>query len=254
MTPSAVEPGLPPDPLAVRLDRFEGPLDLLLHLIRRQDLDIFDIPIARITHQFLDVVRGMERLELERAGEFVEMAATLIRIKAQMLFPRQVDDEEEDPRAELVRRLLEYEHFREAASLLEGAERERGRFHAKGYLEVRRAPPLSDAPLETEWGEVWEAVHALAARLAEPEPGYTVHGRRVRMEEKIDYILSALSEGSRVEFAELVAPWGTKMHAVISLLACLELTKRSSLRLRQQAPFHPLWVYRQREREEPDAA
>jgi segregation and condensation protein A len=232
------------DPFLVGLDRYQGPLDLLLHLIRKQDIDIFDIPIARITHQFLAAVKAMERLELERAGEFLEMAATLIRIKAQMLFPRREEEEPDDPRAELVRRLLEYEHFREAAEELEAAERERSRHHCRGFVPPRAAPPLSDAPLETEWGEVWAAVLALAERLEEPEPGYRVQTPLVRMDEKIDYVMDVLDHEARVEFARLVAPWGTRMHAVISLLACLELSKRSALALRQSAPFSPLWVMR----------
>src|SRR5688572_25749292 len=97
------------DPLVIQLEQFHGPLDLLLHLIRKQDIDIFDIPIARITQQFLDVIGDMGRMELERAGEFIEMAATLVRIKAQLLFPRREEEEADDPRADLVRRLLEYE-------------------------------------------------------------------------------------------------------------------------------------------------
>ena len=104
----------------VELERFHGPLDLLLHLIRQQDIDIFDIPIARITEQFLRAIEGVEALGLDRAGEFLEMAATLVRIKAQMLLPRRTDEAGEfvDPRAELVQRLLEYEHFREVAARL----------------------------------------------------------------------------------------------------------------------------------------
>lgn len=232
----------------MHLDRFEGPLDLLLHLIRTQDIDVFDIPIARITHQFLEAVRDVERLGLERAGEFLEMAATLIRIKAQMLFPRRGDEEEDDdPRAELVRRLLEYEHFRAAAELLSVSERERGRFHARGWVEPRAAPPLADAPLETGWEEVWEAVRELARRLEPAEPGYRIESRPVRLEEKVEYIMSVLAQAKRVEFGSLVAPWGTRMHAVISLLACLELAKQSALRLRQASPFAPVWIYRRRE-------
>ncbi|MEX2584664.1 MAG: ScpA family protein [Gemmatimonadota bacterium] len=245
-----VPPGT--DPLLVDLDQFHGPLDLLLHLIRKQDIDIFDIPIARITQQFLDVIGEMGRLELERAGEFIEMAATLVRIKAQMLFPRRDDEESDDPRADLVRRLLEYEHFREVARALERAERDRLRFHPKGFVEARPRPSLADAPLETEWDELWEAVLALAERLDEPEPSYQVQGRLVRIDEKIEQVLRMLSEQQRVEFAALVAPWGTRMHAVMSLLACLELAKRSTLRLRQASPFAPLWLYRREE--EPDAA
>lgn len=245
----------PPEPqqldlFQVELERFQGPLDLLLHLIRNQDIDIFDIPIARITQQFLAAIRTVDRLELERAGEFLEMASILVRIKAQMLFPRRGEEgEEEDPRAELVRRLLEYEHFREAAGLLVEAERERARMWSRGYVEVRPAAPLSSVPLETEWDELWDAVLRLGAREAEPEAGYRFQGRPVRIEEKIELVLGALRESRRVEFAALVSPWGTRMHAVVSLLACLELAKRSQVLVRQAAPFAPLWVYRRRREE-----
>jgi segregation and condensation protein A len=232
-------------PFEIDLERFSGPLDLLLHLIRNQDVDIFDIPIARITQQFLDAIRGLERWELERAGEFLEMAATLVRIKAQMLFPRRADDEEgDDPRADLVRRLLEYEHFREAARLLERAERDRSRLFARGFVEVRPAPRLADLPLETEWDEVWSAAVRMGERLDAVEPVHTVRGREVRMEDKMDEISSALQRTRRVEFAQLVAPWGTRIHAVASLLACLEMAKRSMVRIRQGAPFASLWIYR----------
>jgi len=231
------------DPLLVSLDRFQGPLDLLLHLIRKQDIDIFDIPISRITEQFLAVIAEVERLELERAGEFLEMAATLIRIKAQLLFPRRVEEEEDDPRVDLVRRLLEYEHFREVAGVLVQAERERARFFPKGYVAVRPMRPRTDTPLETEWSEVWEAARQLAERRAEPEPVYRVSGRVVKMDQQIEHILHALRDVSRVEFGDLVSPWSTRMHAVISLLACLELTKRHELKLRQTTPFAKLWIY-----------
>ena len=235
------------DPLIISLDRFEGPLDLLLHLIRKQDIDIFDIPIARITEQFLRAIEGVERLELERAGEFVEMAATLVRIKAQLLFPRRGDEEEEDPRAELVRRLLEYEHFREAADLMERAERDRARYFRKGYLPPRPRVQPEAVPLETGWDDLWDAMLELVNRLTEPEPGYRFSGRPVRMEEKIEYIMERLRSLSRVEFEALVAPFGTRIHAVMSLLACLELAKRSELNLRQASPFAPLWIYRRGE-------
>jgi segregation and condensation protein A len=240
------------DPLLVTLDQFQGPLDLLLHLIRKQDIDIFDIPIARITKQFLQVIGEMDRLELEKAGEFIEMAATLVRIKAQLLFPRRdTEVEADDPRADLVRRLLEYEHFREVARALETAERDRFRYHTRGYVEPRPKPLVTEAPLETEWSEVWAALTGLIERLSIPEPVHRVAGRPVRMEEKIDQILELLRERTGFEFSTLVAPWGTRMHAVMSLLACLELAKRSTLRLRQATPFAPLWLYR---REKADAA
>ena len=135
MSPSAPVVDTKPrgiEPFQVTLERFEGPLDLLLHLIRSQDIDIFDIPIARITGQFVGaLVDGLEAMPIERAGEFLEMAATLVRIKAQLLLPRpEQPDWEEDPRAELVRRLLEYEHFQDVVHVLEGAEAQRGRHFA----------------------------------------------------------------------------------------------------------------------------
>lgn len=236
------------DPLVVHLDQFQGPLDLLLHLIRKQDLDIFDIPIARVTQQFLDAITEVDRIELERAGEFIEMAATLVRIKAQLLFPRSDEEEYEDPRADLVRRLLEYEHFREVARALDAAERSRIQRFPKGFVIERPRPSVADAPLETEWDEVWNALQVLVSRLQHSEePGYRFAGRPVRIDEKIDHVLATLETRPKVEFATLVAPWGTRMHAVMSLLACLELAKRSFLRLRQAAPFSPLWIYRKEE-------
>jgi segregation and condensation protein A len=140
----------------VELDRFQGPLDLLLHLIREQDIDIFDIPIAQITDQFLRAVSLVDQLGLDRAGEFLEMAATLVRIKAQMLLPRRTDalGELEDPRAELVRRLLEYEHFREASLRLAASESDRGRRYARGFVPPRSSPPPS-LELQCTWDEVW---------------------------------------------------------------------------------------------------
>lgn len=233
------------DPYAVELERFQGPLDLLLHLIRKQEIDIFDIPISRITEQFLAAIAGAGQLELERAGEFLEMAATLVRIKAQMLFPRREEEEEDhDPRVDLVRRLLEWEHFREVAALLDRAERARARYRPRGYVEERPTPRAVEAPLQTEWSEVWQAALRLADRLREQEPGYRVAGHPVRIEEKMDLVLAALRHAARVEFTALVAPWGTRMHAVASLLACLELAGRNSVRLGQSGPFTSLWVYR----------
>ncbi|HEX6368005.1 MAG TPA: segregation/condensation protein A [Longimicrobium sp.] len=238
-------------PFDIDLDRFHGPLDLLLHLIRNQDIDIFDIPISKITQQFLEAIRNLQRLELERAGEFLEMAATLVRIKAQMLFPRRGDEDEgEDPRADLVRRLLEYEHFREAARLLERAERERSRIYARGFVPARPAPRLADLPLETTWDEVQTALGALIERLNAPETVHHVRGREIRIDDKIHEILAALQLARRVEFADIVAPWGTRLHAVASLLACLELAKRSMVRVRQSSPFAALWIYRAKQERE----
>jgi segregation and condensation protein A len=232
--------------LVVEIDRFQGPLDLLLHLIRTQDIDVFDIPIARITEQFLQAIKTLEADDLDGAGEFLEMAATLIRIKAQMLLPRLLEDDEEDPRAELVRRLLEYEQIREISLRLRTAEAERERRFAKGYIPVRPKVDLSDVPLETTWQEVFEA----ALRITLPPPrnvDHRVTQRPVTMEEKAVLILESLRESTRVQFSKLLAGFKERSHGVMTFLAGLELTRRRLLFLRQAKPFAELWMYRREE-------
>ncbi|MEX0890622.1 MAG: segregation/condensation protein A [Gemmatimonadota bacterium] len=244
------------DAFVVELDRFQGPLDLLLHLIREQDIDIFDIPIAQITQQFLRAMAGIERLGLDRAGEFLETAALLVRIKAQMLMPRRGDLEGalHDPRAELVRRLLEYEHFREASLRLQEAEVRQARHFRRGYVPPRTAPPpVTD--LEVSWEELFAAALDLAER-TRPLPDHAVAQRAVPIEEKIALIARTLGQLQRVEFRALVAPFGNKPHGVATLLAGLELAKRRQLAMRQRAPFTDLWLYRRKDEpvDEADAA
>jgi segregation and condensation protein A len=239
------EPGDELDaPFVVELERFEGPLDLLLHLIREQDIDIFDIPIARVTEQFLRAIEGIEALGLDRAGEFLEMAAMLIRIKVQLLLPRrgEPDEELEDPRAQLVRRLLEYEHFRDAADRLEHAEADRSRHYGRGYVPPRSGPGVAAQELDLDWGEVWDALYELVERTRPPE-SHHVHGRLVTLEEKVELILETLGRLSRIEFQELLRDHPDRLHAVATLLASLELARRREVALRQSEPFAPLWLY-----------
>ena len=229
--------------LVVEVERFQGPLDLLLHLIRTQDIDILDIPIHSITDQFLQAIHGLAADDLDGAGEFLEMAATLVRIKAQMLLPRPVEDEDEDPRAELVRRLLEYEQIREVTDRMRVSEAERARRFGKGYVPVRPKKPAVELPLETSWDEVYEA--ALGVELPVPrDRTHRVTPRTVSMEEKAVLILDALKHGSRVEFTRLIRGFRERMHGVMTLLAGLELTRRRLLVLRQTRPFADLWIYR----------
>ncbi len=241
------------DLLVVELDRFHGPLDLLLHLIRQQDLDIFKIPIARITDQFLAAIEGIEAEQLEGAGEFLEMAATLIRIKAQMLLPRHEGGADEDPRAELVRRLLEYELVREVANRLRRAESERARRFGKGFVPARPRPAWADTPLETTWTDVFQAALAVEAPEAE-EHRYPLGARPASMEEKIRLITRKLAEDARIEFSRLLKGFEEKMHAVLTLLAGLEMSRRRELSLRQVAPFSELWLYRRTDDDEPPSA
>ena len=243
----------------VELERFQGPLDLLLHLIRQQDIDIFDIPISQITAQFLGAVAAVhEQLGLDRAGEFLETAATLIRIKAQMLLPRRISEsgELEDPRAELVRRLLEYEHFREAAHRLFEAESDRARHFARGYVPPRKeVQTIVVEELTVTWDELFEA----ALNVIEKEKMIVEHRvapRAVPIEEKIGLIVQALNRVTQIEFTRLVAPFHDKLHTVVTFMAGLELAKRRQLAMRQHEPFATLWFLRRNEEEEtsPDEA
>lgn len=232
--------------LVVEIERFQGPLDLLLHLIRTQDIDIFDIPIASITDQFLEASKGLAAADLDGAGEFLEMAAALIHIKAQMLLPRPVEDEDDDPRAELVRRLLEYEQIREVSERLRAAEADRGRKRGKGYVPPRPRKPITEIPLETTWEDVFEA--ALKVEMPVPqEREHRVTTRKVTMEEKSILILDALKRSTRIEFTRLLSGFKERSHGVMTFLAGLELTRRRLLFLRQTRPFSELWIYRREE-------
>jgi len=230
------------DFLVIDIERFQGPLDLLLHLIRTQDIDVFEIPIARITRQFLIAIEGIKAEDLDNAGEFVEMAAGLIHIKAQMLLPRHGETEDEDPRAELVRRLLEYEQIRDVSQRLASAEAERARRFGKGFLEPRPRQPMEETPLKT----TWEEVYAAALLVEPPEPRIRTHivtTRPVAMEDKMNLILSALARVRRIEFSRLVRPFKSRTHSVMTLLAGLELTRRRRVKLRQVEMFSELWMY-----------
>jgi segregation and condensation protein A len=238
------------DHFVVDLDRFQGPLDLLLHLIRSQDIDIFDIPIAEITAQFVTAIHDVKRhLSLERAGEFLEMAATLVRIKAQMLLPRRDDLlEDEDPRSELVRRLLEYELFREVAYALSNAEAERALHRGKGYVAPRPPPSASELPLVLSLEDFLEVAESLPAPPVRRPHRAPV--RPVTVDEKIDLWFDALKRKARVTFDWFAQRWKTRPHAVMSFLACLELAKRGRVLLRQERHFGTLWIYRGEDNED----
>lgn len=247
---SEPDPGTAGGILVVDTDTFQGPLDLLLHLVRTQDVDIFDIPIASITQQFLEAIEGVAARGIDEAGEFLEMAATLVRIKARLLLPLPPgEDEDEDPRAELVRRLLEYEQVREIAQRFRTAENDRRRRFAKGYVPLRPKPALSSAPLATTWDDL----HAAALGVEPPEKRGVerrLGARPVAMRGKVDLILQTLRRVRRIEFRSLVAPWKKRMHGVMTLLAGLELGRRQVVSLRQRKPFSPLWMYPGREMKE----
>jgi segregation and condensation protein A len=237
---------IPPEALSVFLEAFEGPLDLLLYLIRKHSLDILDIPMADLTRQYMEYVEMMRTTQLELAAEYLLMAAVLIEIKSRMLLPRPRKEDEaepDDPRAELVRRLLEYERMKKAAHLLaEVPVAGRDFSLVEVYLEevAERLPDVHVVDLS----EAWRAILARAK--------LTKHHRITREELSVrahmSRILKTLSTGTFVEFSELFEPERGAPVVVVSFLACLELARESLIEISQQTPFDPIYVKLKSER------
>jgi len=230
---------IPPDALEVFLDTFEGPLDLLLYLIRRQNLDILDIPIADITRQYMEYVELMKELKLELAAEYLVMAAMLCEIKSRMLLPRpqEVDDEDADPRAELVRRLQEYERFKQAAQDLDALPR-----LGRDCLPVQaHMPPghLQSAPPSVELSELLLALRGVLAR-ADLFTSHRVAREPLSVRERMSLILERLQTRELIAFVELFDITEGRAGVVVSFLAVLELLKAATLDLVQSEPFAPL--------------
>ena len=216
----------------VELDQFSGPLDLLLTLIREEEVEITDIPIARICEQFLARIHG---LELSDAAEYLEMAARLLRIKAQMLLPRSQDDESwEDPRAELVRRLLEYQQMREVVDVLEDRSEERRNRFARGWLPADPAPPSS--PLALSLPELLSAVDRVL-RVATRPLLHDIVPRALDVDGAMGTIRAILSVRVMARWADVVRPNAEPWQVLSALLALLELARRGELKLVQVRPF-----------------
>jgi|GEM_PF-94352 len=233
-------------PLGIRIPSFEGPLDLLLHLIRRDKLDIYDIPIAHITEQYLAMLGVLQVLDLDVAGDFLVMAATLMRIKARLLLPTWPEDEdEEDPRGELVLQLLEYRRFKEAALALKHQEAERRRHYARGTVpRVENDAPVELAPLSHF--ALIDVMKDILSRAGE-EFFYEVQLEDVTLEEKMALVSRELETKGRIHFVDLVSRYPRRMHVVVTFMAVLELARLGRLAVAQEANFGQIWLYPVRE-------
>lgn len=223
----------------VRLDAFSGPLDLLLHLLREEQLEIADIPIARIADQFLQAIH---ELGLNQAADYLDMASRLVRLKVQMLLPRRSEDEGwEDPRAELVRRLLEYQQVKEIALLLGRAAERRADQFVRGYLPP--PPALPPPPLTLDIIELLQAVERVISGIPSPVL-HRVVARPLDVESATRRIEALLAEREEISWLDALGPRLTIIDVLSTLLAILEMAKRGSLRILQPAPFAPMVIAR----------
>jgi segregation and condensation protein A len=232
---------IPPDALQVFLEAFAGPLDLLLYLIRRQNLDILDIPIAEITRQYMTYIDLMQGLQLELAGEYLLMAATLAEIKSRMLLPRPQGEiaEEADPRAELVRRLQEYERFKRAAIEIEELPRiDRDTFQGSADLVERRVVKLlPNVTLQ----EMLFSLKEVMSR-AEMFAHHRVSRERLSVRSRMSDVLSAMRSQAFVEFVQLFRPEEGRMGVTVTFIAILELLREGLIEIVQSEAFAPIHV------------
>ncbi len=231
---------IPPDALLVFLEAFEGPLDLLLYLIKRQNIDILNIPIAAVTRQYMEYIHLMEHLELELAAEYLVMASMLAEIKSRMLLPRPVaEDDEEDPRAELVRRLQEYEQFKKAAEDIDALDRlEREIFLTS--VEVPKfeidipEPEVSIQDLLAAFRDVVNRAEQFVSHHVDREP--------LSVRERMVKVLDRISADDFTSFVDFFDVSEGRMGVVVSFLAILELLKESLIELVQREPYAPIYV------------
>lgn len=232
---------IPPDALEVFLEAFEGPLDLLLYLIKRQNLDVLNIPIATVTHQYMEYVELMHEMQFELAAEYLLMAAMLAEIKSRMLLPRPVNDEgeEEDPRAELVRRLQEYERFKQAAEDLDEIPRlGRDLFPAGVEVPDRKAskpvPPVELREILAAMADVMKRAEMFAHHHIEREP--------LSVRERMIQVLDKVRSDRFVEFTTLFTLEEGRRGVVVTVIALLELSKQSLIEFIQTGPYSMVHV------------
>ena len=232
---------IPPKALKIFLETFEGPLDLLLYLIRRQNLDILDIPILDITMQYTKYIELMRDMQFELAGEYLLMAATLAEIKSKMLLPRSINDneEEDDPRAELIRRLQEYERFKVAADdidTLDRVERDNIVVNTIDYDKPKslKLPDLALQDLLIAFQEVVERSALFSNVHVQKEP--------LSIREKMTYILSTISEKNYCDFSDLFDPAEGRMGIAVSFLAILELIRNHLIDVVQTEAYSPIHI------------
>lgn len=232
---------IPPDALEIILEAFEGPLDLLLYLIRRQNLDILDIPVADITRQYVEYIQAMHEMRFELAADYLVMAAMLAEIKSRMLLPRAATEEgeEDDPRAELVRRLQEYERFKKAAEDIDSLPRQdRDTVPVQAFVPDRASVRL---PPPVELKEMLLALHDVFKR-AELFTQHAIKRDALSVRQRMGELLERMKDGSFYRFESLFTAEEGKLGVVVTFLGLLTLAKEQLVEIVQDAPFAPIYV------------
>ena len=229
----------------VELEAYEGPMDLLLFLVRKHDIDIFDIPVAKITSQFLEYIQFMRMLDLDVAGDFLSLASTLVRIKARMLLPKESEEEEDgdedDPRAQLARSLLEYQEYKKLAdNLYEKQEDQRNIFYRNLGLDPddEKEHEILDVSLFDLLAAFKEAMEA-----APDEIFHQVEREEISLSERIEFVRQYLTDRKKVTFFDMFPKGTHKGTLVVTFMAMLELIKQQFLRIGQSGSFGEIWIY-----------
>lgn len=232
------------EPYRIKLPNFEGPLDLLLYLIKKEEMDICDIPIATITQQYFEYIELMKELDLEVAGEFILMAATLIQIKVKMLLPKSPldEDEEEDPRADLIRQLLEYKRYKEVAESLNEIEEHQRRQFQRSYFEWQK--PFIKKEVVLKDMNLFDLMTAFKTVLENlPKESYHEIGAvNITIEEQIDFILNIIHETDHITFDDLISQLKERIIIVVTFIAILELIRTHRILVQQRSVFDEIWI------------
>jgi len=227
-------------PYTSELEGLRAPLGVILYLIRRDNLDIYDIPIAKITREYLDYLNAMEGMQIELAGDFFVLAATLMRIKVQMLL-RKDDDTDEDPRQELVRSLVEYRKMVEAAKSLRDIEEHRSSIYTRPVAQEEK-DAVGEPVMDLSLFQLMRAFQDVMTQF-EGAPVREVELEQFTIEEKIDAVRAAIGAREPVLFSDLFAHSRSRLELIVTLMAMLELLKHGQARVHQEASFGPIWIY-----------
>lgn len=232
----------------IKLDHFEGPLDLLLFFIKRDELNIYDIPIASITKEFLEYVKLIQLLDLEIAGDFILMASTLMHIKVRMLLPREIDEkgEEIDPRAELIQALLEYKKYKEMAEELTFFESNQRKLSFRGNIseDVKETPPDYEILLKNVTLYDLAKAFKKAIEGIKPQVVHEIRKINISIEEQVQYILDKLNEFHELHFISLISEMREKIRIVITFIALLELVKMARIGIKESPEFNEFIIYK----------